>query len=244
MLDVDGFKRINDTLGHDCGDRVLEELAVILRQALRKSDGVARWGGEEFLISREGRDVVSDCYGIRPGVESEENLKNGGLDAMKRTPHALLLAGGALVLAGWLAAALPAAAAEPIATGETNWDGIVIKVMSVVRKGNVLTVKFAAVNEGNSQQKVAFGFVGRDVCYVLDEESGTKYYVLTDKEGHPLAPGNEFLDSSKRGLARKVEPGKSVRVWMKFPAPPPEVKTISLFLNETDPIEDVPISER
>ncbi len=149
-----------------------------------------------------------------------------------------------LVMTGWLVTAQTVLAAEPIATGETNWDGVTVKVVSVIRKGSVLTVKFAAVNEGAAPTNVWFGFTGDDVCYIVDEESGTKYYVLTDKEGHPLAPANDYIDPSKRGIQRDIQPGKSLRVWMKFPAPPADVKVISLFLNETEPIEDVPITDR
>ena len=50
LLDVDHFKRINDTHGHDVGDIVLQWMAQTLQSALRVQDIVARWGGEEFLI--------------------------------------------------------------------------------------------------------------------------------------------------------------------------------------------------
>jgi diguanylate cyclase (GGDEF)-like protein len=50
LLDVDRFKRINDTFGHAMGDRVLVEIARILQERLRDEDAIGRWGGEEFLI--------------------------------------------------------------------------------------------------------------------------------------------------------------------------------------------------
>ena len=50
LIDIDHFKCINDTLGHDAGDKVLVELAGLLRDSVRKSDSVTRWGGEEFVL--------------------------------------------------------------------------------------------------------------------------------------------------------------------------------------------------
>ena len=50
MADVDHFKRVNDSHGHDAGDEVLAQLADVLRSAVRDTDSVIRWGGEEFLL--------------------------------------------------------------------------------------------------------------------------------------------------------------------------------------------------
>lgn len=50
MLDIDFFKRVNDTYGHPMGDRVLRSLSLFLKQRLRKTDHIGRYGGEEFAI--------------------------------------------------------------------------------------------------------------------------------------------------------------------------------------------------
>jgi diguanylate cyclase (GGDEF)-like protein len=50
LADVDDFKRCNDQWGHACGDQVLRELARMIRSAVRATDTVGRWGGEEFLL--------------------------------------------------------------------------------------------------------------------------------------------------------------------------------------------------
>lgn len=65
MIDIDHFKSINDTFGHQCGDIVLQNLAKTIQNELRKSDTPSRWGGEEFLIllperSLENAFVISE----------------------------------------------------------------------------------------------------------------------------------------------------------------------------------------
>lgn len=57
IVDIDDFKKINDSFGHPVGDRVLREVAEVLKRSLREHDLIARLGGEEFIIFMGTRDV-------------------------------------------------------------------------------------------------------------------------------------------------------------------------------------------
>jgi diguanylate cyclase (GGDEF)-like protein len=58
IIDLDEFKRVNDTFGHPVGDQVLREMALTLESHTRKSDLIARWGGEEFLVLTLGSSLI------------------------------------------------------------------------------------------------------------------------------------------------------------------------------------------
>ena len=71
MLDVDHFKRINDTYGHQTGDRVLQSVAQHLKESVRQSDICARYGGEEFILllpATPGRNAVFLADRLRKGL--------------------------------------------------------------------------------------------------------------------------------------------------------------------------------
>jgi diguanylate cyclase (GGDEF)-like protein/PAS domain S-box-containing protein len=72
MLDIDHFKTFNDTWGHDAGDHVLKEFAAILRSAIRSSDVVCRYGGEEFVLvlpDAEAAGAAMRLEKIRQGIQ-------------------------------------------------------------------------------------------------------------------------------------------------------------------------------
>ena len=70
-LDLDDFKRINDTQGHETGDRVLQEVASRLQGTLREEDTAARLGGDEFAILVEETVTVEDAAGLARRIEGE-----------------------------------------------------------------------------------------------------------------------------------------------------------------------------
>lgn len=111
MLDIDDFKRLNDTQGHAAGDAALRHLAVVARQVLRPQDTVARYGGEEFVLllpdtsQERGLDAVNRLRGelvLRPFFNGNEPVAvtfsagvaqltadEGGMEAIERADAAM-----------------------------------------------------------------------------------------------------------------------------------------------------------
>jgi diguanylate cyclase (GGDEF)-like protein len=77
MADLDHFKQLNDTYGHDAGDRALRMVADTLRRSLRTDDLAARWGGEEFVLAIPGADAAT-------AVNALHRLRLALLDACAR----------------------------------------------------------------------------------------------------------------------------------------------------------------
>jgi len=85
MIDIDYFKKVNDTFGHPTGDRVLRSLSMFLKQRLRKSDHIGRYGGEEFAVilaetrESDARNVLNEirerfCELLQPAGDREFNV--------------------------------------------------------------------------------------------------------------------------------------------------------------------------
>ncbi|MDF2947842.1 MAG: diguanylate cyclase [Bacillales bacterium] len=73
MLDIDHFKKVNDTYGHSAGDVVLKDVSKILLESIRSCDIVGRYGGEEFsivLLTSHSSEVIEICERIRKNIEN------------------------------------------------------------------------------------------------------------------------------------------------------------------------------
>ncbi len=74
IADIDDFKKINDLYGHDCGDKVLVDVATILRNNLRENDYACRWGGEEMLLLINSNLTVTEKITERIRREIESSI--------------------------------------------------------------------------------------------------------------------------------------------------------------------------
>lgn len=79
MIDIDKFKSINDTYGHDVGDLVLKNVGRVLSQSIRDIDVASRWGGEEFLIlclemTHQDGSIIANR--LRLAIEAMDNVYN------------------------------------------------------------------------------------------------------------------------------------------------------------------------
>ena len=72
MFDLDGFKAINDTYGHDAGDKVIEEVGTRLQKVCRQEDTIIRWGGDEYMIvgnMSKAREAAALAERVRAAIE-------------------------------------------------------------------------------------------------------------------------------------------------------------------------------
>jgi diguanylate cyclase (GGDEF)-like protein len=86
-IDLDGFKVVNDRLGHDAGDQLLQAVAARLRSRVRHSDTVARIGGDEFLA------IIEDCSGDEAAKAVAESLISALQDPIQIDGQTLSISG-------------------------------------------------------------------------------------------------------------------------------------------------------
>ena len=70
LMDLDLFKKLNDTYGHNFGDEVLKNIAYFIKNEIRETDLLARWGGEEFICLLPNTDV-SDAYIVAEKIRNK-----------------------------------------------------------------------------------------------------------------------------------------------------------------------------
>ena len=93
IVDLDAFRKVNDNLGHDCGDLVLKAAGERLRACLRESDTIGRWGGDEFIV-------------ILPTVDGAAGVRGLGLRLLAALRRPFVLAGDEIKLTGSIGAAV------------------------------------------------------------------------------------------------------------------------------------------
>lgn len=98
FLDLDGFKLVNDTYGHDVGDRLLSRIADVVRRTVRDTDTVGRLGGDEFgvVLTRVGGadEAMAVAQRIIDGIESQSSVAGLRLDVGCSIGVALAFPGG------------------------------------------------------------------------------------------------------------------------------------------------------
>lgn len=151
---------------------------------------------------------------------------------------------GPLFLVSFSAVAVPAVAqtsqaAKPLATRQLDVEGIVADVMESDRQDGVLSVRVRFRNTGDTPAKLllvdAQGYV---TTYAVS--GNTKYELIKDDGGHQVATprdGGGWLEPT-------IKPKTTWSWWGKFPAPPADRKTYTLYLKVGPPIDSIPIVDK
>src|SRR3954452_7148587 len=80
LIDLDGFKELNDTLGHHAGDEVLRQIGPRLKELLREDETLARLGGDEFAVTLQpGDEATASTAGLRLRAALEQPFAGGGI---------------------------------------------------------------------------------------------------------------------------------------------------------------------
>lgn len=145
-----------------------------------------------------------------------------------------------LFLASLGAAAQDARGEKPLASRELDLEGIVAEVIESIRKDGVLTVRVRLRNNGAKAQKVLLVRGGQSYEAAYLSAKDNKYFLITDSSQRAVATpadGGGWVEPN-------IRPKASWTWWGKFPAPPPAIKSYTLYLKVGPPIEDVPIVDK
>ena len=124
-----------------------------------------------------------------------------------------------------------------LAREETKWPGIAAEVTEFRRKGNTLTAKVRFRNGGAADGEPDIKY---EEVYLMDAGAGKKYSVLKDENGAYIAA---LRQGWKDRWYEKVPPAQEMVIWAKFPAPPADVKAITLQLPGVPPFDDLAIQD-
>ena len=103
-----------------------------------------------------------------------------------------------------------------------------------------MNLKFTLINDSTESLGFGYGFVEKNKGYgdiggvhLIDQSAKKKYFVARDSEGNCVCSREQ----------KDLPPGEKRNLWAKFPAPPPDVKTISIVIPRFSPLDDVPVSD-
>jgi len=185
-----------------------------------------------------GLAVSIACSGDPPRPAATVPPAAPGITATAAAPPATLPPAAAPAAAP---VAAPAAAAPAgggaLAREDTKWQGVVAEVTEFRRKGNTLTGKVRFRNQGTTHADVA---VLLAEVYVMDAAAGKKYSVLKDENGAFIAA---LTPGWKDRWYDRISPGEEMVLWVKLPAPPPEVKAVTFQVPGVPPFDDLAIQD-
>ena len=118
---------------------------------------------------------------------------------------------------------------------DSDISGISIELTSVQKTGDTIMVRFKYISARDKPVRID-NETGQSVSdmYYVDTKNKKKYPIIKDTEGSPLSSNLKYLD---------VGAGETKAGWAKFPAPPPDVTAISVYIPGAPPFENVPIAQ-
>jgi len=182
MLDLDDFKQVNDTCGHQAGDKALAQTAELIRQSIRSVDTPARYGGEEFAVILPQTNL-SDC------VQAAERIKN----AIERYPWQRELAPGISITASIGLAGFPESGPESASDLIRQVDQALFRAKQIGKNRIVLSKKegFEAIGKGErltqSEKHAILRRVSQTLRTTLNLEEVLDYFLqeITAALGEP-----------------------------------------------------------